>query len=420
MSAAPTLYSRQNHFVSDATNNPNITVAQIATPLDAEYTAIATSVNQTISRLGEIQRDDGLLLNGIVRSQSMSTEVLNLLNIDRSELLGEWATARAYAVRDVVSNDGGSYMCVVAHTSSDFPNDITAGRWLTLQSRPANNALRALRFTSNGSQRAYTLQDNTELNATNIFIDGVYQQKNSYTVFGQMVELSEAPPSGAIIEITYGTIADLIGIGALSVTQDKIADGAVTQDKLEDGAVISAKIANNAVITSKIATNAVDSTKVSTTLFSDIAPVGAVLKSAFIKNTVTNSTAAVIPADNTIPQITEGRQILSANITPLFALNKIRGRVALQVAANVAGGYIAAAVFRGSAVNAIASCGIHITLANYMHVICFEFEDLPNALTQQTYTVRYGSNAGAVTATVNNALFGGTMGSSLTLEEIKG
>lgn len=66
MSAAPTPYTRQNNFVADATSNPGITVSGIASDLDAEYEAIRTSVNQTISRLNEIQRPDGLLRSNVL------------------------------------------------------------------------------------------------------------------------------------------------------------------------------------------------------------------------------------------------------------------------------------------------------------------------------------------------------------------
>lgn len=73
MSQAPTPYTRQKNFVSDATNNPSITVPQIATGLDAEFVAVQDSLNDTISRLGEIQRDDGALKNGVVTAESFAT-----------------------------------------------------------------------------------------------------------------------------------------------------------------------------------------------------------------------------------------------------------------------------------------------------------------------------------------------------------
>ena len=419
MSAAPSPYSRQNNFVSDATNNPNITVAQIATPLDAEYDAIASTVNTTVSRLGEIQRDDGKLRSGIVFSQSLSTEVLNLLNIEQSQIRGLWSASTQYFQRDIVGYEGGTYLCAVDHTSGvDFAVAVTEGTWLTLQARPSNNAVRASRFTGNGSQTTFLLTDNTELNATNAFIDGVYQQKDSYSVSGSTVNFDTPPPNGSVIEITYGTIADLVGIAPLSVTGDKIANSAITTDKIADNSVVAAKIAAGSITNTKLATAAVDATKVVAGLFAEIAPVGSVIKSVFTKTTVPQAITAIIPVDTTIPQINEGAQVLSLSITPTSSSNKIRGRVAIQCAQSLAGQYVTAAVFRGSAVNAIASCGIHIAATGYNSVICFEFEDTPNALTQQTYTVRVGPNV-VSTATVNVGFFGGTMGSSIILEEVK-
>jgi hypothetical protein len=47
-------------------------------------------------------------------------------------LRGDWATATAYAAADIVSKLGGSYICVVAHESDDFDDDLTAGKWQVL------------------------------------------------------------------------------------------------------------------------------------------------------------------------------------------------------------------------------------------------------------------------------------------------
>lgn len=73
MSSAPTPYTRQANFVSDAQNNANITVAQIATELDAEFNKVKQATDTTQSRLAEIQRDDGALKNGIVTPDAMSS-----------------------------------------------------------------------------------------------------------------------------------------------------------------------------------------------------------------------------------------------------------------------------------------------------------------------------------------------------------
>ncbi len=424
MSAAPSPYSRQTNFVSSATNNPNITVAQIATPLDAEYDAISNTLNQTVSRLGELQRDDGKLRSGIVFSQTLSTEVLNLLNIDGSNLRGLWASGTAYAVRDVVNYEGGSYICAVAHTSTgSFATQLDNGFWITLQARPSNNAVRASRFIGNGSQVNFLLTDNTELNATNVFIDGVYQQKDSYTVSGANVIFDTPPPNASVIEVAYGTIAELTGIAPLSVTGDKIANGAITTDKIADNSVAASKIAAGAVTTTQRATASVAATKTVAGLYAAIAPSGAGLQSVIDKTSATLTITTQIPVDNTIPQISEGTQILSASITPVSATNKIRGRVC--VPCYTTGGTSAlrnasAAVFRGSAVNAIAAKILAFAAINQYGFLTFDFEDSPGALTQQTYTVRVGdSDATAGNNLIVNGQHGGVQFATLVLEEIK-
>lgn len=59
-------------------------------------------------------------------------------------------------------------------------------------------------FTGNGSQVSFTLSfPPISENATNIYINGVYQQKNTYSIVGSTLAFSEAPPDTATIEISY-------------------------------------------------------------------------------------------------------------------------------------------------------------------------------------------------------------------------
>jgi hypothetical protein len=58
--------------------------------------------------------------------------------------------------------------------------------------------------TSNGATVNFSLASAPiSENTTNIFINGVYQQKNTYSVGGLVVTFSQAPPINASIEITY-------------------------------------------------------------------------------------------------------------------------------------------------------------------------------------------------------------------------
>lgn len=59
-------------------------------------------------------------------------------------------------------------------------------------------------FTGTGSQTAFILASNpTSEDTTQIYINGVYQQKNTYAVSTNTITFSEAPPLSATIEVVY-------------------------------------------------------------------------------------------------------------------------------------------------------------------------------------------------------------------------
>lgn len=59
-------------------------------------------------------------------------------------------------------------------------------------------------FTGNGATVAFTLTNApASENSTNVYINGVYQQKNTYSVAGAVLTFSEAPPVTSSIEVNY-------------------------------------------------------------------------------------------------------------------------------------------------------------------------------------------------------------------------
>lgn len=59
-------------------------------------------------------------------------------------------------------------------------------------------------FTGTGSQTIFTLSAAPyNENLTSVYINGVYQQKNTYTVVGTSLTFSEAPPVTSSIEVMY-------------------------------------------------------------------------------------------------------------------------------------------------------------------------------------------------------------------------
>lgn len=59
------------------------------------------------------------------------------------------------------------------------------------------------RFTGNGTNKVFVLTGTTPTTTVDIYINGVYQNKNTYTVATNTITFSEAPPYTSIIEVIY-------------------------------------------------------------------------------------------------------------------------------------------------------------------------------------------------------------------------
>ena len=92
-------------------------------------------------------------------------------------------------------------------------------------------------FTGDGSDTTFTLSSEPgSKNNMQVYIDGVYQQKNSYSVSGTTLTFSEAPPNNASIEVVIGTaIESSDSASAVNFTQPySTASVRTVQSKLED------------------------------------------------------------------------------------------------------------------------------------------------------------------------------------------
>lgn len=93
--AQPTPYDPSFDFSDFSALNPDI--PQPGVSLDAQFNAIKLTTDETLANLALIQRDDGLLANGIVTADSLSDELY--AGISRAI---PWATATAYEPGDLL------------------------------------------------------------------------------------------------------------------------------------------------------------------------------------------------------------------------------------------------------------------------------------------------------------------------------
>lgn len=259
--AQPTPYTRQKIWGTDPV---------VGEDVDIEFDAIRQTLDETLTNIEILQRDDTDLANGIVTPESLSAQTLALIGGGWNPR-GIWAIATAYAVNDLVTNAGVSYLCVTAHTSTgSFSNDYDsgAGYWLLLRAAQVQ--------TTDIDDEAVTyakIQDVTtdRLLGRDTAGAGIVEE---LTVGGglefsgtggiQRSALTGAVTASAASGVTSlsNDVVTTTKILDLNVTAAKLAADAVETAKIKDLNVTAGKLAANAVTTSKILDGQVTKAKV--------------------------------------------------------------------------------------------------------------------------------------------------------------
>lgn len=130
---------------------------------------------------------------------------------------------------------------------------------------------------------------------------------------------------------------------------------------------------------------------------------------------------ATIPLDDTIPQNTEGTEILTASITPRTATSRIRARFQGFGGFSASGKYLIVALFADAAANALCTSVASQVSNDVPTPIVLECEFVPGDTSAHTYKIRVGPDS-AATLRMNGdddqRYFGGTSRSTLILEEV--
>lgn len=133
------------------------------------------------------------------------------------------------------------------------------------------------------------------------------------------------------------------------------------------------------------------------------------------------SLTTVLPLDDTIPQNTEGTEILSRAFTPVSASSRIRITFHGIASTDIAAAW-SAALFVDSTADALAATTCFITSANNVNDLTLVHEVASGSTSARTYKIRVGPVTGA-TMTMNGSpsggrYFGGVAKATLVIEEI--
>jgi len=140
------------------------------------------------------------------------------------------------------------------------------------------------------------------------------------------------------------------------------------------------------------------------------------------KRVVTNtyaSTTNIIPLDDTIPQISEGSNLVTRTITPTSSSNQLIILFHMLASASVSA-FITAALFRDTNADAILAQSHYMDSPTGFAPIQFNYAYVPGSTNEITFRVRYGLNV-AGTAYSNGRpsgrMFGGVARASLLVLE---
>jgi hypothetical protein len=156
MAQAPN-YTPSEDFSQDELNNAGGRSAILTEALDDELSAISTAHNALNTNVQLNQRDDGEIRDQRVKLHTLDPVVLKLVSMFGGVVRGAWMTATAYAIKDVVTQGGNTYVAAVAHTSGVFATDLAAVRWVLVQVGVAT-AASGIPFTPTATLAATNVQ----------------------------------------------------------------------------------------------------------------------------------------------------------------------------------------------------------------------------------------------------------------------
>lgn len=149
-------------------------------------------------------------------------------------------------------------------------------------------------------------------------------------------------------------------------------------------------------------------------------PAGALLQLVYATYASNADLSTTIPNDDTVPQSTEGTEIVTASITPTSATSVIevefRGFAACSTAAN-----LITALFKDSGAGALCAFASTAGGVNLPGNCSLLYHETAGSTAARTYKIRVGLNSGTcrLNGTTSGRLYGGAAAASLVLREIK-
>lgn len=149
---------------------------------------------------------------------------------------------------------------------------------------------------------------------------------------------------------------------------------------------------------------------------------GSIIQHVFSETASVITTTTTVPNDDTIPQNTEGVEVLTRAITPNHASNKLRFFAVVVYDAPTSGSVEALSLFQDTTADALVTVSSNVGTATGNGIMVLIWEMASGTTSSTTFKLRIGSND-TNTLTVNgensSRKYGGVMKSILMIDEVK-
>ena len=245
----------QEVTIAAAGGSQGITIQDEGTPLST----LATTLNFTGS---------GVTASGTGATKTIDITGGGTVTIEKNDFTGDGTDTTFDASSNIANENNIQIYIDGVYQSKDTYS--TSGTTVTFSTAPPTGSsiefmhytsvtgvIDVDNFTGNGSTTAFTVTSSiTSENKTQIYIDGVYQNKDTYSTNGTTVTFSTAPVNGAKIDIVQLLAAND------TINTNQIVDSAITTAKLANTSVTTAKLANTSVTTDKLDSTSVTNAKI--------------------------------------------------------------------------------------------------------------------------------------------------------------
>jgi hypothetical protein len=184
---------------------------------------VAAAATDTVVILGarDIERTTDFVTAGDLRASSLNEQLDSLTIFDQQidERVERAIRAPAYDPTGINMTLPGKDERANAFLAFDANGDVNA----SFASVFTPTAIFSSRSTGTGSKKAFSIPVSLTANPSSvqIYIDGVHQSANTYSISGSTITFTEAPPDGSGIEFTVFSVDDL---GATAGSQVSITD----------------------------------------------------------------------------------------------------------------------------------------------------------------------------------------------------